>query len=107
MPPHVVFYANWVFWLYAALFLPFALFVAFYATRTPDWRRSPEGRALMILAGSIVAVVAFALLAQVTTIPPTVRDVLRVITLGGVAVAGWYLFLNLLRRQRDRRRGTP
>lgn len=107
MSPHVAFVENWVFWLYAFLFVPYALFVGFYATRTRDWRLTPEGRALMILAASIVAVLAFAMVAQVTTIPPHIRDALRAVTLGGVGTAGWYLFLNLLRRQRDRRRGCP
>jgi hypothetical protein len=107
VPHHVVFYANWIFWLYAFLFVPYALFVGFYAARTRDWRHTPEGRALMILAGAIVAVLTFAMVAQVTAIPPLARDALRLVTLTAVAAAGWYLFLNLLRRQRERRKDCP
>lgn len=96
------FFANWVFWLYVSVLLPYGLFVFFYARRSP-WRDSHTGRGLMAVAASITAVLSFAVIALVAPIPENVRDWLRVVLLGAVEYAGWLQLRNLLREQRTRR----
>jgi hypothetical protein len=99
VPP---FYANWTFWAYAFVWLPFALFVVLYGCRSP-WRSTAVGRGLMTLAGAITAVLTFVLVVLAVPIPPEVRDLLRGATLGGVAIAGWLQLKNLVQIQNRHR----
>jgi xanthine/uracil permease len=91
--------------------LPFALCLFFYGTRSP-WQVSATGRALFSLLASLVAVLGWAVLVQITVIPKPVLDAMRAVLLGGVALSGWVLLRNirLLQHQRDslppRRRST-
>lgn len=100
MPP---FYSNPAFWMYVMAGLPFALFVGFYAIRTPSWRRSSMGRALMSQAVSLTCMFLFILLLLAVPIPPQLKDTLRALLLGGITIAGWLMFKNLLREQADKR----
>lgn len=88
-------YANWSFWLYAVTALPFALFVVLYGIKSP-WRDTAVGRALMYLSASIVAVLAYVLVARVVGDFPG-RDWVRFVLLGSVSAAGFYQLGNLLR----------
>jgi hypothetical protein len=106
LPP---FYANTAFYLYAFVWLPFALFVARYWTHSP-WRATATGRAVMALAVSLTVVLTFVLVVLVAPrIPGPIRDALRAVCLGGVGFAGWLLFRNLLTEQKKGRRpaGAP
>ena len=94
------------FWLFLGTLLPYALCLAFYGLRSP-WRMSPVGRGLFALYAALVAVLGYAVIAQVAVIPPSVRDALRALLLGGVALAGWVQLANILRLQRDRRDCPP
>lgn len=97
LPP---FYENTAFYLYAFVWAPFALFVVRYWTHSP-WRATPTGRAVMALAVSLTIVLTFVLVVLVAPqIPAAIRDALRSVTLGGVGLAGWLLFKNLLAEQR-------
>lgn len=89
------FYENLMFWAYAFVWLPFALFVVLYGVRSP-WRSTSVGRGLMTLAASITAVLSFVLLVIAVPIPADVRDLLRGATLGSVGLAGWLQLKNLL-----------
>jgi hypothetical protein len=84
------FWANWVFYAYAVVWLPFACATVLYAARSP-WRERPVGWALMTLLGSLTAILTFVLVAMAVPLPRDVIDVLRGLTLGGVSVAGWLL----------------
>lgn len=100
IPP---FYENSAFYLYLFAWLPFAVFVAFYAARSP-WRSTSTGRALMAVAGSLTAVLAFVLLVLVfPQIPGSVKDVLRVLLIGGVSISGWLMLRDLITKQRAAR----
>ncbi|MCU1617210.1 MAG: hypothetical protein JWO98_4750 [Frankiales bacterium] len=98
MPP---FWERLPFWLYLLTLMPFALCLFFYGTRSP-WQQSQTGRALISLLTSLVAVLSWAVLAQVTVIPQTVLDAMRAVLLGAVALSGWVLLANILRLQRER-----
>lgn len=103
MTPLPPFYENTAFYLYAFVWLPFALFVFRYWTRSP-WRATPTGRAVMAMAGSLTVVLTFVLVVLIAPqIPGPVRDALRTVTLGGVGFAGWLLFRNLLVEQKKGR----
>lgn len=95
------FLTNWMFWAYAFVWLPFFLFVVLYAARSP-WRSTSTGRALMTLGGSLTAVLTFVLVVIAVPLPAEVRDMLRGLTLGGVAIAGWMLLRELIRLQKSR-----
>lgn len=90
------------FWLYLGTLLPYALCLVLYGIRSP-WQMSPVGRGLFSLYAALVAVLAFAVVAQIAVIPTSVRDLLRAVLLGGVALAGWVQLSNILRLQRERR----
>lgn len=94
------------FWLFLGTLAPYALCLGFYGLRSP-WRLSPVGRGLFSLYAAIVAILIYAVIAQVTEIPPTARDAMRALLLGGVALAGWVNFFNILRLQRERRDCPP
>jgi len=97
----VAFYRHLPFWLYLLTLLPFALCLWTYGTRSP-WQRSATGRALFTLLSSLVAVLSFAVLVQITELPAELRDAMRCVLLGAVALAGWVLFTNIRRLQKDR-----
>lgn len=98
-----MFFADPRFWQYVTTLLPFLLCLIFYGLRSP-WRDSPVGQALMTLYASLVAVLAYAVLAIAGVVPAALHAVLRVVLLGGVAVAGWVHFANIVRLQREARR---
>ena len=98
-PPPAPFWLNEVFWLYLALLIPFALCLGFYGLRSP-WRASPVGQALFTLLASLVSVLLFATIALSGLIGPPLTDVLRFVLLSGVLVAGWALFVQIIRLQR-------
>lgn len=103
MPASPPFWANLTFWIYLIVWLPFALFVVLYATRSP-WQSTPVGRAVMSLAVSITAVLTFVLIVIVFPIPDGAKQVLRAVVLGGVAIAGWLMVRQLLTQQNAGRR---
>lgn len=96
------FFARWEFWLYASAWLPFTLALAFYGLRSP-WRGSRVGQGLFTLYAALTAVLTLALAAYSGAIPDAFRDVLRVLTIGGVAAAGWVQLANILSLQRQAR----
>jgi cytochrome c biogenesis protein CcdA len=84
------------FLLYAMTLLPFAAFVPYYWVTVPRWWRNRISVMLMMLGVSMVSVLVFVLIALAFPgLPQDVRDYLRVVTLGGVSVAGWLLLANL------------
>lgn len=87
---HGPFYANWAFYAYLFVWLPFACSTALYAARSP-WRTLPIGRALMTLLASLTAVLTFVLFVLAVPVPRPLIDVLRGLTLGAVGIAGWML----------------
>lgn len=97
---HVVWYQNPTFWVLAAVLLPFLLFVTWYGLRSKGWWRQPPARAVMILANSIVFVLGRAVLNFWLPADYAGREALGFILLGMVGIAGWYLFVTLLREQR-------
>lgn len=101
-----MFYNHLPFWLYVLTLLPYAMCLWFYGRRSP-WRQSPVGRGLFALYAAIVAILLYAVIAQTTAIPEPIRDTLRAVLLGGVALAGWVQLSNILRLQRDRRDCPP
>lgn len=84
------FWANWVWWAYLFVWLPYACATALYAVRSP-WRARPVGRALMTLMASLTAILSFVLVAMAVPLPPWVIDILRGLTLGSVSLAGFLL----------------
>lgn len=102
-PPPAPFWANEVFWLYVALTVPFALCLAFYGLRSP-WCASPVGKAIFTLLASLVAVLLFAVISLSGLIGPPLTDFLRFVLLGGVMTAGWVLFIQIVKLQREARR---
>lgn len=104
MPPPWPFWTNWVFWLYVLLLVPFLLALIVYG-RSP-WRAEPIGRAFFWLLASMVSVLLFAVVALSGVIGPPLTDVLRAVLLGGVMVAGWRLFFQIVRLKREAR-GCP
>ncbi|MGY1773493.1 putative phage holin [Blastococcus sp. SYSU D00813] len=102
------FYADLTFWMYVVAGAPYAAFVGFYAVRTPSWRRTPVGRALMSQAVSLTAVFAYICLLLAVPVPEEVKDLLRALLIGGVTIAGALMFKNLLVEQARRdRAGSP
>lgn len=85
-----VFYADWAFYAYLFVFIPFACSTVLYAVRSP-LRALPIGRALMTLLGSLTAILAFVLFVLIVPLPHPVIDTLRGLTLGAVGIAGWML----------------
>ena len=102
------FYANWIFWAYVFVWMPFAAATALYAIRSP-WRARPVGRALMTLLGSLTAILSFVLVVMAMPLPKDVIDILRGLTLGSVSLAGWLLLrqIHVLQSQRQTRPPTP
>lgn len=100
------FWSSLAFWMYVLAGMPFALFVGFYAVRTPAWKRNPLGRALMTQAASLTAVFTYICLLLAVEVPRDVKDALRALLLGGVTIAGWLMFKNLLREQSRSRADT-
>ena len=102
------FYANWAFWAYAFVWIPFAASSALYAARSP-WRALPVGRALMTLLGSLTAVLTFVMIAVAVPLPHRLIDVLRGLTLGSVGIAGWMLLrqIHVLQHRGDPRGRLP
>lgn len=100
-------WANPVFWILLSTFLPFFLFIVFYAGRSPGWRKTPAGRSIFFLAGSIVLVLGRSLLNL--TLPQYYpgRQAMGYLFLATVAAAGWYLFIQLVKLQREGRREGP
>lgn len=98
-----MFLADLRFWLFASTLLPFALCLIFYGLYSP-WRESRVGRSLMALYGSLVATLLYATLTAAHVFPEQVQQVMRVMLLGGVAVAGWVQLANVLHFQREARR---
>lgn len=103
MPP---FYERVPFYLYLATLAPYALCLFFYGTRSP-WQKSQTGRALIALLVSLVAVLGWAVLVQVTVIPKPVLDVMRGVLLGGVALAGWVMLRQIVQLQNERKQQAP
>jgi chromate transport protein ChrA len=101
-----VFYNHAAFYLYATVLAPFLLCSCFYGLRSP-WRSSRTGRAVFTLLASMTAVLVFAVVVQIAEIPRDVRDALRFVTLLPVAAAGWFLFFDIVRLQRQVRRCRP
>lgn len=97
------FYENSAFYVYLIAWLPFALFVALYATRSP-WRFTQTGRALMSVAGSLTAVLTFVLVVLIfPEFPASMKDVLRGVLTGGVSLSGWLMLRDLITKQRSKR----
>lgn len=94
-----IWYANPAFWVLLAVLMPFFLFVTWYGVRSPGWYKNPAGRGIMILANSIVLVLGRAVVNLWFPDYP-LREQLGYLLLGSVAVAGWYLFITLLKEQR-------
>lgn len=96
--------------LLLATLAPFAA-CAFRYAHSP-WRGSELGRALMLLFGSVSAVLLLGVVARLTDPEHPVVWVLRVLLLGAVQVAGWRVYRQITRYQRDtpddlpRRRAT-
>ena len=84
------FWANWIFWAYAFVWLPFTLSTVLYMARSP-WRSLPIGRALMTLLVSLTAILTFVLIVMAVPVPKQVTDILRGLTLGSVGLSGWML----------------
>lgn len=97
--------SSWSFWLYATTLLSFALPLGFYGLRS-DWRASRVGKGLLALYASIVAILALVTVSYLGWVPDDVRAVLRVVTLSGVQLAGWWQLANILRAQRRDRCAT-
>jgi multisubunit Na+/H+ antiporter MnhB subunit len=95
------FWERLPFWLYLLTLMPFALCLFFYGTRSP-WQQSQTGRALISLLTSLVAVLLWAVVAQVAEIPREVLDAMRAVLLGGVFLSGCVLLRNILLLQRER-----
>ena len=93
---------QWIVLINAATLAPFAACALVYGLRSPWWTR-PIGRALMLLLSSLCAVLLLAIAIRLLHTPdgPTAWT-LRVITLGAVQVAGWWLFRLFLRYQRNK-----
>ena len=90
--------------MYLFLWLPFAVFVVLYWTRSP-WRSTGPGRSVMTLALSITAVLTFVLIIFIFPIPDWAKQVLRAADFGAVTIAGWVMVKSLLtaqKRGRDR-----
>lgn len=98
-----MFYTELRFWLFAAPLLPFALCLYFYGRFSP-WRESRVGKSLMLLYGSLVATLLYAVIAVADVFPEPVQRVARVVLLGGITVAGWVHLANVLHFQRQARR---
>lgn len=96
------FWTNWAWWAYLFVWVPFALSAVLYATRSP-WRRSPMGRALMTLLGSLTAVLSFVMVVLAVPVDPRIIDTLRGLTLGSVGIAGWLLLRQMLTEQKRAR----
>lgn len=94
------FWSNWVFWLYAAAWLPYTLFAFFYGTREPWWTE-PIGRSLLLSKTAISLTLTNVLIAL--AFPDFPRGV-RIVLICLVASAGWYMLVALLRLQRQARR---
>lgn len=84
------FWGNWIFWSYAFVWIPFACSTVLYGTRSP-WRTLPIGRALMLLLGSLTAILTYVLVLIAVPVPETLGDIIRGVTLGGVGTAGYLL----------------
>lgn len=95
------FWANWVWWAYAFVWLPYACSTVLYAARSP-WQARPVGRALMTLLVSLTAILTFVLVAMAVPLPSWVIDILRGLTLGSVSLAGFLLLrqIHVLQGQR-------
>lgn len=98
-----MFWSSWSFWLYVAAWAPHLGCLVAYGIRSP-WRRSAVGRALFTLYAALTAVLSLVLLVRVFDLPDALRDVLRVLTVGGVSIAGFVQLAIILRLQRDDRR---
>lgn len=98
----ILFYTELRFWIFVATLLPFALCLLLYGLRSP-WRESWVGKSLMMLYASLVATLGFALVATSGVVPEPLRDLLRVLLLGSVSVAGWVQLANILHFQREAR----
>jgi hypothetical protein len=93
---------RWTFWLYAATALPWLLCLGFYGLRSPWWR-SWTGRAMFWTYGALGAVLTLAALLRILPLPYDAAVLLAVLTLGGVAIAGWAQLINVIRLQRRKR----
>lgn len=98
-----MFYVNWAFWLYLSAWVPYTLFVALYAFRSP-WYRSALGRSLLLSKTVIAVLLTHALLIVVLGADYPGREYVRGFLVGGVIVAGWVQLLTLVRLQRQARR---
>lgn len=87
--------------LFATTLAPFAACAVRYGFRS-RWRSSAVGRALMLLLGSICAVLVLALAGRLVGPDQPVVTVLRIATLAVVQVAGWQLYRQIVRYQRRR-----
>jgi hypothetical protein len=104
MPP---FYADLTFWMYFVAGLPFALFVGFYAIRTPTWKRTAVGRALMTQSSALAATFYYICLLLAVNVPEDVKQVLRSLLIGGVTIGGALMFKNLLVEQSRQNGESP
>lgn len=98
------FYMNLAFWSYLIAGLPFGLFVGFYAVRSPAWKTTPIGRALMALAISLTSMFVFILVVLSVPLSREIIGSLRALLLGGITIAGWLMFKSLLHQQSVARR---
>lgn len=97
---------EWFFWLYLATWAPFAACLCLYGLRSP-WRSSGVGRGLFYLYGAIVAILTLVLVVLLVDTPEWLVDVLRVLTLSGVCLAGFLQLKNLVKLQNERDSDPP
>jgi len=98
----VHFLHNPVFWLYAVTVVPFLAFLILYASRSA-WTTTAPGRALMVLNGTLVAVLLNALVTLGGVEWPG-RDTFRVVVFLGVFASGVYQLKTLVFAQREAHR---
>lgn len=91
--------------LLLATLAPF-LACALRYSRSP-WRDSELGRALMLLFGSISAVLMLGVIARLTDPEHPITWVARVLLLAAVQVAGWLIYRQITRYQRETPADVP
>lgn len=95
-------YANPIFWLYFAAWVPFTTLALWYGL-TPPRRKNAIGRSLLAVKASFSAVLTVVLTAF--WFPGyEFRRLLLVVCVGGVACAGWYQLIVFVRTRRAGRR---
>lgn len=90
------FYANWIFWLYFAAWLPFIGTAITYGFGS-RWWTSHIGRSLLLTKVSIILLLGNVLLSLAIPNSPGERALIRVVLVGIVIIAGWYQYGAILR----------